>query len=132
MFSSLHATCGPQPHLASLRKPLLFLALSAALLLVIGQYTDIDLWLADIPFDQAKDPFPRDQTWFGHTFTHIWVKNVLSWSGFLLVAAAVLDFVPSAAGTERGQARPAAIAGAGRNLRPQAGISVRTCCGRRG
>lgn len=93
MFSTLHVTCGPRQHLASLRKPLLFLALSAALLLVIGQYTDIDLWLADLHFDRERGLFPWDQTWFGRTFMHIWVKNVLIWSGFLLVAAALFDLV---------------------------------------
>jgi len=93
MFSTLHAVRDLRHGQRSLRQPVLFLAASAALLLVIGQYTDIDLWLADIYFDPAKGLFPWDQSWFGRTFMHIWVKNILVWSGFLLVAAAVLDLV---------------------------------------
>ncbi|MCM8611753.1 phosphatase PAP2 family protein [Accumulibacter sp.] len=93
MSSTLHATGELRQRLESLVKPLLFLGLSAILLLVIGQYTDIDLWLADLHFDPARGLFPWDQSWFGRTFMHIWVKNVLIWAGFLLVAAAVLDLL---------------------------------------
>ena len=106
MFATPHAASGLHQNRESLRQPLLFLAVSAAVLLVIGQYTDIDLWLADMHFDPQKGLFPWDQTWFGRIFMHIWVKNVLIWSGFLLVAATVLDFVrPLQRLSEVGRAR---------------------------
>ena len=93
MSATLPATRGPQQHVRILLKLLLYLAAAATVLLVIGQYTDIDLWLADIHFDPARGLFPWDQSWFGRVFMHIWVKNVLIWLGFLLVATTLLDFV---------------------------------------
>ena len=67
------------------------LALSAVLILLLGQYTDLDLWLADLYFDPAIQRFPWDKTWFATTFMHGYVKNVLMWIGFILMAGALVD-----------------------------------------
>lgn len=67
------------------------LLISASLLLLIGQYTDLDLTLADLYFDPAHQNFPWDNTWFGRDFMHGWVKKVVVWSGFAIIATALLD-----------------------------------------
>jgi len=71
-----------------------FLALLTALtlLLLIGQYTDIDLTLADLYFDRAHQNFPWDSTWFGRDLMHGWVKKAVVWFGFAVTALAALDF----------------------------------------
>ncbi|MDQ5877373.1 MAG: hypothetical protein QG638_104 [Pseudomonadota bacterium] len=66
---------------------------SAVLITVIGQYTDLDLVLADLYFDQEKRVFPWNTTWFAKDFMHGWVKNTLRWLGFLILAATLLDFL---------------------------------------
>ena len=70
-----------------LTRALALLAASALIILVLGQYTDLDLWLADLYFDPASQRFPWDKTWFATAFMHGYVKNVLMWIGFLLMAA---------------------------------------------
>lgn len=69
------------------------LLISASLLLLLGQYTDLDLTLADLYFDTSQHNFPWDNTWFGRDFMHGWVKKVVVWSGFLIIASAVLDLL---------------------------------------
>lgn len=66
---------------------------SAVLITVIGQYTDLDLALADLYFDQEKRVFPWNTTWFAKDFMHGWVRNALRWTGFLILAATLLDFL---------------------------------------
>ncbi len=74
-------------------QPLAILAVSALFVLALGQYADLDLWFADLYFDPASQRFPWDKTWFATTFMHGYVKNVLVWIGFLLMAGALLDLV---------------------------------------
>ena len=76
-----------------LTRALALLAASALIILVLGQYTDLDLWLADLYFDPASQRFPWDKTWFATAFMHGYVKNVLMWIGFLLMAGALLDLI---------------------------------------
>jgi membrane-associated PAP2 superfamily phosphatase len=65
----------------------------AVLITVIGQYTDLDLILADLYFDQNKKVFPWNTTWFARDFMHGWVKNVLRWVGFAILALTFLDLL---------------------------------------
>ena len=76
-----------------LTRALALLAASALIILVLGQYTDLDLWLADLYFDPISQRFPWDKTWFATAFMHGYVKNVLMWIGFLLMAGALLDLI---------------------------------------
>lgn len=69
------------------------LAGSASLILVVGQYTDIDLVLADLYYDPVRHAFPWDTTWFATKFMHGWVKNVLRWIGFAFIALAIADLL---------------------------------------
>jgi len=69
------------------------LLIALSILLLIGQYTDIDLTLADLYFDSARQNFPWDKTWFGRDLMHGWVKKAVLWFGFALTALAALDLV---------------------------------------
>lgn len=84
----------PQANAVALFRPaLLTLLLTALVLLAIGQFTDIDLILADWHFDPVRQAFPWDNTWFGRNFMHGWVKNIVVWSGFLLMAASLSNLI---------------------------------------
>jgi len=56
----------------------LALAASAVLILWLGQYTDIDLRLADMVFDRARGVFPWQHAWFAEQFNHVILKAILS------------------------------------------------------
>lgn len=66
---------------------------AAVAIAALGQYTDLDLWLADLYYDPVRQFFPWDRSWFGRDFMHGYLKNVIVWSGFLLIAAALADLV---------------------------------------
>ena len=40
---------------------------TAVLITILGQYTDLDLLLADLYFDSQRQIFPWDTTWFART-----------------------------------------------------------------
>ncbi|MCP5269235.1 MAG: phosphatase PAP2 family protein [Zoogloeaceae bacterium] len=66
--------------------------LGAILIVILAQYTELDLILASYYFDPVRRTFPWDQTWFGRDFMHGYLKNVIVWFGFLLIAATAVDF----------------------------------------
>ncbi|MBW7900718.1 MAG: phosphatase PAP2 family protein [Rhodocyclaceae bacterium] len=82
-----------RPRHALFQPALIALAGSAILFAAIGQFTDVDLHLADLHFDPVRGLFPWDRTWFGRDFMHGSVKNVIVWLGSLLIAAALVDLV---------------------------------------
>ncbi|WP_342120672.1 phosphatase PAP2 family protein [Pseudoduganella sp. OTU4001] len=55
----------------------LALAASAALILWLGQSTDVDLRLADMLFDRSRGVFPLQHAWFAEQFNHVILKAVL-------------------------------------------------------
>lgn len=67
------------------------LALSALLILIIGQWTDIDLMIADYYFDPLTQTFPWRKTWFANELMHGYVKSAIINSGYLLILLAILD-----------------------------------------
>lgn len=69
------------------------LIISAVVIVVLAQYTDLDTILADYYFDTQRQVFPWDKTWFARNFMHGWVKNVLVWSGFALMGAMIIDAI---------------------------------------
>ncbi len=107
----MNTTPFPHPSQASelqrwLIKSALWLLGTAILILAIGQYTDLDLVLADLYFDTERGVFPWDTTWFARDFMHGWVKNVIIWSGYALIGAVLLDAVRPLAWLDRiGRAR---------------------------
>ncbi len=74
-------------------RALLFLFCSASVILVIGQYTNLDLYIADYYFDVQRQLFPWDRTWFGRDLMHGYVKNVIVWIGFLIIGVTLFDLV---------------------------------------
>ncbi|WP_035374469.1 phosphatase PAP2 family protein [Pseudoduganella violaceinigra] len=69
----------------------LALAASAAAILWIGQYTDIDLRLADMVFDRARGVFPWQHAWFAEQFNHVIMKALLSCLAGAAIVLAVRD-----------------------------------------
>ncbi|MGW8395022.1 phosphatase PAP2 family protein [Pseudoduganella sp. HUAS MS19] len=59
-------------------RSVLALAVSAALILWLGQSTDIDLRLADLAFDRRQGIFPLQHAWFAEKFNHVILKAMLS------------------------------------------------------
>lgn len=50
------------------------LAVAALLTAAMGQYSDIDLVLADAAFDRAAHDFPLRHAWVTEVFNHVWIK----------------------------------------------------------
>jgi membrane-associated PAP2 superfamily phosphatase len=69
------------------------LALSALLILWIGNGTNIDITLADAAFDQATRSFPMQHAWLAEKFNHVILKTALSALGAAAVALAIWDAV---------------------------------------
>lgn len=67
------------------------LGLSALLIVVIGQYTNLDTLLSDIYFDRVHQTFPWDHSWFARDFMHGHVKKLILWLGLSFVGIAVID-----------------------------------------
>lgn len=59
------------------RRALLSMAACAALIAWLGQWTDIDMWLATAMFDGASGTFPMRHSWLGETFSHVYLKVLL-------------------------------------------------------
>lgn len=66
---------------------------SALLILWIGNYTDIDLNLADAMFDQTSGTFPWRHTWFAERFNHVLLKGVLIAAAIGVIAVAAWDWI---------------------------------------
>lgn len=71
----------------------LLLLASALLILWIGQYTDIDLALADAAFDRASGTFPWRHTWFAERFNHSWLKTTLIVAAIGVIMTAACDLI---------------------------------------
>lgn len=67
--------------------------MSAASILWIGQFTDIDLALADAAFDWATHNFPMRHAWLAETFNHVILKTLFSAVGAFAVMRALWDAV---------------------------------------
>lgn len=78
---------------AILRHGAIALFVAAGAFAFIGQFTDLDLILADLFFDPARHVFPYNKSWFARDFMHGHVKNVIVWSGFILFAVTLFDFI---------------------------------------
>jgi membrane-associated PAP2 superfamily phosphatase len=68
------------------RKALALLAILALAIVWIGNFTDLDLRLANAMYDHAAGTFPLRHVWLAETFSHVYMKNLL----ILLAACAVL------------------------------------------
>ena len=96
-------------------RAVLILLASATIILLIGQYTNLDLALADYYFDAQSKSFPWDNTWFGKKFMHGYVKAALTWTGYLIICTALIDFVfhlPILSSLQRAKLRVLALSAA--------------------
>lgn len=102
MHGVKHDIPADTPHAQILQTRHLQLAVMALLAVAAGivviQYSDLDLWLADVYYDAAQGGFPWNRTWFARDLMHGYVKNVIVWFGFLLIGTVIFDlFLPIAA-----------------------------------
>ena len=74
-------------------RALVTLLITASLILVINQYTDIDEILADIYFDAGVHDFTWRNSWFAAVFMHVWVKNLIIVAGVAVFGITLLDLV---------------------------------------
>jgi membrane-associated PAP2 superfamily phosphatase len=72
------------------------LMLAAPAIAWLGQFSDIDLRLADMLFDAQAKTFPWRHAWLAETFNHVVVKQLCMLAAVGFVGVAVLDlFRPS-------------------------------------
>lgn len=77
------------------RQALYLLLYFAVLIAFVGQYTDIDLRLADAMFRVADRVFPWKDNWFATVFMHRWVKYFLIVAGVSSLGLLIADFYRS-------------------------------------
>ncbi|MDZ4097516.1 MAG: PAP2 family protein [Methylophilaceae bacterium] len=75
------------------RRAFLTLMLTAGWILILGQWTDIDLMVEDYYYDEQLKAFPWLDTWFAKDLMHGYVKNVIIKSGYLLILVVILDAI---------------------------------------
>lgn len=79
----------------SLRVPAI-IVLSGAGLLWLGQFTNIDVAIAQLSFDPTRGHFPLRDAWFATQLFHTFAKNVAVTTGIIFIVAAIYDlFRPS-------------------------------------
>ncbi|BDT60279.1 membrane protein [Massilia varians] len=81
------------------------LALMAPLIAALGQWTDVDLMLADWLYNRATGNFPWREAWLTATFGHEIVKAGLTLLAIVFVVLALLDVVRPQPMLERPLAR---------------------------
>lgn len=75
------------------KKSSIALLVSALLILALGQFTHLDLNIADYYFNTATQQFPWKDTWFANNFMHQHVKYVIKHIGRLLLAIVLIDLI---------------------------------------
>lgn len=75
------------------RRAFLALLFSAIVILILGQWTNVDLMIEDYYYDPLTQTFPWKSTWFARDLMHGYVKNVIIKSGYLLLLIVILDAV---------------------------------------
>lgn len=76
-----------------LRKAGVALLVAALVLVLMSQFTDLDVALADRSFDTVLHRFAWRDTWFADAFMHRWVKLPLIVLGSVLVLVALVEAV---------------------------------------
>jgi membrane-associated PAP2 superfamily phosphatase len=85
----LRASDWPLAPAGMLRRGAVTLLVTALLLGLLAQFTDLDLALADRSFDAASQQFAWRGHWFADALMHRWLKVPLVLAGALLVLAAL-------------------------------------------
>lgn len=63
----------------------------AAVLVLMGRYTDTDQWLADWMYDFAAGNFPWRDNWFASVLMHQWMKPLFIGMGLTPLAVLTID-----------------------------------------
>lgn len=71
----------------------LMLIVSGLFILLVGQFTDIDLLIEDYYFDASKQIFPWANSWFADDFMHVYLKKVIVFSGYFLYLILIIHFI---------------------------------------
>ncbi len=79
--------------IAYLQKAIGWLTFSLLVILILGQFTDLDLIVQDYYYDASQKIFPCDKTWFAHYFMHDHVKAFIIRSGQLLLLIMLIDAI---------------------------------------
>lgn len=74
-------------------KALAGLAVSALLVLWVGEHTDLDLLLADWFYDARLHTFPWRYNWFADILIHRWLKQAIVAAGLVLMGLTLVDAV---------------------------------------
>ena len=72
-------------------KAVMVLLATALVMLWLGEYTNIDLLLADLFYDPNLQAFPWRHNWFAAVFVHQWMKYCLEVPGLLLFGMLLVD-----------------------------------------
>ena len=67
------------------------LALSALVILLVGEFTQIDLIIEDFYYDSTLKIFPWKNAWFAKILMHVYIKNLILSCGFLLYLILLID-----------------------------------------
>lgn len=67
------------------------LALSAMVILLIGEFTQIDFMIEDFYYDSTLKTFPWKNAWFAKILMHVYIKNLILSCGFLLYLFLLID-----------------------------------------
>lgn len=68
------------------------LVLSAAILIWLGQATEVDLDIARLSYDAASARFPLRDAWFAKQFFHVYMKIFVVTAAVVCFACAFIDF----------------------------------------
>lgn len=79
-----------QPNI-NLKVEWLILAISALIIFLVGEFTQIDLMIEDYYYDSTLKTFPWKNAWFAKVFMHVYVKNLILSFGFLLYSILLID-----------------------------------------
>jgi len=74
------------------------LALAAPVIATLGQFSDIDLRLADWLYDASARTFPWRDAWLADTFNHVILKGLFTIAALAFIGAAALDLVKPSPG----------------------------------
>lgn len=83
----------PKVHFTLYKRCAIALCIFAALNILIGQFTHIDLIIEDYYFDVNTQQFPWKDTWFAKDLMHGYVKYVITDIGRLLWLIVLLDII---------------------------------------
>jgi membrane-associated PAP2 superfamily phosphatase len=81
----------PKASFSPAMQAVLALAVSALVILWLGNATDIDLRLADAVFDRARNVFPLQHAWFAERLNHELLKSVMTVLAVVVVGLALSD-----------------------------------------